>query len=86
MLDRDLDLSADAKAIEPHAIAFTQMMFSHARFEREVRTLQDVKLKNGQGLMVQAVISGGPEIRFVLPLFDFKKAYEGSPSDPKLFE
>jgi invasion protein IalB len=44
------------------------------------------ELKNGQGLMVQAVISGGPEIRFVLPLLDFKKAYEGSPSDPKLFE
>jgi invasion protein IalB len=44
------------------------------------------ELTNGQGLMVQAVISGGPEIRFVLPLLDFKKAYEGSPSDPKLFE
>jgi invasion protein IalB len=44
------------------------------------------ELKNGQGLMVQAVISGGAEIRFLLPLLDFKKAYEGSPSDPKLFE
>jgi hypothetical protein len=31
----------DAEEISPHAIAFAQMMFSHAAFEREVRSLQD---------------------------------------------
>jgi invasion protein IalB len=44
------------------------------------------ELKNGRGLMVQAVIGEGPEIKFVLPLADFGKAHKGPPSDPKLFE
>jgi hypothetical protein len=35
----------DAEEIAPHAIAFAQMMFAHAAFEREVRSLQDALTK-----------------------------------------
>ena len=40
MLDPDDQLFPDARHIERHAIAFAQMMFAHAAFEREVRDLQ----------------------------------------------
>jgi invasion protein IalB len=44
------------------------------------------KLKKGQGLVVQGINSQGQPISLVLPLSDFAKAYEGPPTDPKIFE
>ncbi len=44
------------------------------------------KMKKGQDLIVQAINSTGQPISLVLPLADFAKAYEGPPTDPKVFE
>ena len=44
------------------------------------------KMKKGQGLAIQAINSTGQPISLVLPLADFAKAYEGPPTDPKVFE
>jgi invasion protein IalB len=44
------------------------------------------KLKKGQGLAVQGMNSNGQVITLVLPLNDFGKAYDGPPTDPKVFE
>jgi invasion protein IalB len=44
------------------------------------------KLKKGQGLVVQGINSQGQAISLVLPLADFGKAYDGPPTDPKVFE
>jgi hypothetical protein len=43
-------------------------------------------MKKGQGLIVQAINSTGQPISLVLPLADFAKAYDGPPTDPKVFE
>jgi invasion protein IalB len=44
------------------------------------------KMKKGRGLIVQAINSTGQPISLVLPLKDFAKAYDGPPTDPKVFE
>jgi invasion protein IalB len=44
------------------------------------------KMKKGQALAVQAINSTGQPISLVLPLGDFGKAYDGPPTDPKVFE
>jgi invasion protein IalB len=44
------------------------------------------KLKGGQVLTIQAINLAGAAISFPLPLTDFKKANEGAPTDPKVFE
>nr|WP_284701294.1 invasion associated locus B family protein [Rhodoplanes tepidamans] len=44
------------------------------------------KLKAGQMLTIQAINLAGAAISFPLPLTDFKKANEGPPTDPKVFE
>jgi len=44
------------------------------------------KMKKGQGLVIQAINSTGQPISLVLPLADFAKAYDGAPTDPKVFE
>jgi invasion protein IalB len=44
------------------------------------------KLKKGQGLVIQAINATGQPISLVMPLNDFAKAYEGPPTDPKVFE
>src|SRR5262249_27922311 len=44
------------------------------------------KLKKGQGLVVQGINGQGQAISLVLPLGDFAKAYDGPPTDPKVFE
>jgi hypothetical protein len=45
-----------------------------------------LKLKKGQGLVVQGINGAGQPISLVLPLGDFAKAYDGAPTDPKVFE
>jgi len=44
------------------------------------------RLKKGQQLAVQAINSNGQPISLNLPLNDFAKAYDGPPTDPKVFE
>jgi invasion protein IalB len=44
------------------------------------------KMKKGQGLVIQAINATGQPISLVMPLGDFAKAYEGPPTDPKVFE
>ena len=44
------------------------------------------KLKKGQGLVIQGINGAGQPISLVVPLGDFGKAYEGPPTDPKVFE
>src|SRR5581483_10205491 len=44
------------------------------------------KMKSGQGLVVQAFNTTGQPLSLVLPLTDFAKAYDGPPTDPKVFE
>jgi invasion protein IalB len=44
------------------------------------------KMKKGQGLVIQAINSTGQPISLVMPLADFAKAYDGPPTDPKVFE
>ncbi len=44
------------------------------------------KLKKGQGLVIQGINGAGQPISLVVPLSDFAKAYDGAPTDPKVFE
>ena len=44
------------------------------------------KMKKGQMLTVQAINMQGTPISLPLPLDDFAKAYDGPPTDPKVFE
>jgi invasion protein IalB len=44
------------------------------------------KMKKGQGLVIQAINATGQPISMVMPLGDFSKAYDGPPTDPKVFE
>jgi invasion protein IalB len=44
------------------------------------------KMKKGQGLVIQAINTTGQPISLVMPLTDFAKAYDGPPTDPKVFE
>jgi invasion protein IalB len=43
-------------------------------------------MKKGQNLVVQAINSNGAPLTLPLPLGDFAKAYDGPPTDPKVFE
>jgi invasion protein IalB len=44
------------------------------------------KMKKGQHMFVQAINSTAQPISLPLPLGDFAKAYDGPPTDPKVFE
>lgn len=43
-------------------------------------------MKKGQGLVIQAMNSTGQPISLAMPLTDFANAYDGPPTDPKVFE
>ena len=43
-------------------------------------------LKKGQNLIIQAINANGQPLTLPLPLSDFGKAYDGPPTDPKVFE
>jgi invasion protein IalB len=43
-------------------------------------------LKKGQNLVIQGINGAGQAISLLLPLSDFAKAYDGPPTDPKVFE
>ena len=66
----------------PYVICFTNGCMA----DYEATTDMINKMKKGQGLVVQAINSTGQPISLVLPLTDFAKAYDGPPTDPKVFE
>ncbi len=66
----------------PYVICFTNGCMSDYEANGELVN----KLKKGQGLVVQAINATGQPISLVLPLADFAKAYDGPPTDPKVFE
>ena len=66
----------------PYVICFTNGCM--ADYEANAEMID--KMKKGQGLVVQAINAGGQPISLVLPLTDFAKAYDGPPTDPKVFE
>ena len=66
----------------PYVICFTNGCMA----DYEATTDMINKMKKGQGLVVQAINSTGQPISLVLPLADFAKAYDGPPTDPKVFE
>jgi len=43
-------------------------------------------MKKGQNLVIQAINSNGAPLTLPLPLAEFAKAYDGPPTDPKVFE
>lgn len=66
----------------PYVICFTNGCM--ADYEANADLIN--RLKKGQQLAVQAINSNGQPISLNLPLSDFAKAYDGPPTDPKVFE
>jgi invasion protein IalB len=66
----------------PYVICFTNGCMADYDASADLIT----KMKKGQGLVIQAINSTGQPISLVLPLADFGKAYDGPPTDPKVFE
>jgi len=66
----------------PYVICFTNGCM--ADYEADAQMIE--KMKKGHGLVVQAINASGQPISVVLPLTDFAKAYDGPPTDPKVFE
>jgi invasion protein IalB len=66
----------------PYVICFTNGCM--ADYEANAELIG--KLKKGQGLVIQGINASGQPISMVMPLGDFAKAYDGPPTDPKVFE
>jgi len=66
----------------PYVICFTNGCM--ADYEATAQMVD--QMKKGHGLVVQAINANGQPISLVLPLADFGKAYDGPPTDPKVFE
>jgi len=66
----------------PYVICFTNGCMA----DYEANADMIGKMKKGQGLTIQAINSTGQPISLGMPLTDFAKAYDGPPTDPKVFE
>jgi len=66
----------------PYVICFNNGCM--ADYEASVELINN--MKKGQGLVIQGINGAGQAISLVLPLTDFSKAYDGPPTDPKVFE
>jgi len=77
-----LIIDQNQPATAPYVICFTNGCMA----DYEATPDMIGKMKKGQGLVVQAINSTGQPISLVLPLGDFAKAYDGPPTDPKVFE
>ena len=66
----------------PYVICFTNGCMSD--YEASADLIG--KLKKGQVLTVQAINANSQPISLQLPLQEFAKAYDGPPTDPKVFE
>jgi invasion protein IalB len=66
----------------PYVICFTNGCMA----DYEANADMIAKLKKGQDLILQAINATGQPLSVVMPLSDFAKAYDGPPTDPKIFE
>jgi invasion protein IalB len=69
-------------AQSPYVICFQNGCMS----DYEVTPELLANMKKGQNLIVQAINSNGAPLTLPLPLAEFAKAYDGPPTDPKVFE
>jgi invasion protein IalB len=69
-------------AQSPYVICFQNGCMS----DYEVTPDLIANMKKGQNLVVQAINSNGAPLTLPLPLAEFAKAYDGPPTDPKVFE
>jgi len=76
ILDQNQPLTA------PYVICFSNGCMA----DYEANADMIAKMKKAQALVVQAINSTGQPISLGLPLADFAKAYDGPPTDPKIFE
>jgi invasion protein IalB len=75
-------VDSNPPAQSPYVICFQNGCMS----DYEVTPELLANLKKGQNLVVQAINSNGAPLTLPLPLADFAKAYDGPPTDPKVFE
>ena len=75
-------VDANAPAQSPYVICFANGCMSDYDVTPELLA----NLKKGQNLIVQAINSNGAPLTLPLPLGEFAKAYDGPPTDPKVFE
>lgn len=75
-------VDTNAPAQSPYVICFQNGCMSDYDVTPELLT----NLKKGQNLIVQAINSNGAPLTLPLPLQEFAKAYDGPPTDPKVFE
>ncbi len=75
-------VDANAPAQSPYVICFANGCMSDYDVTPELLA----SMKKGQNLVVQAINSNGAPLTLPLPLAEFAKAYDGPPTDPKVFE
>jgi len=66
----------------PYVICFTNGCMADYEATPDLIT----KMKKGQGLIVQGINGAGQPITLGMPLSDFASAFDGPPTDPKVFE
>ena len=77
-----LIIDQNQPATAPYAICFPVGCMA----DYEVTADMIAQMKKGHMLTVQAINMQGTAISLPLPLDDFAKAYDGPPTDPKVFE
>jgi len=75
-------VDANPPAQSPYVICFQNGCMSDYDVTAELLA----SMKKGQNLVVQAINSNGAPLTLPLPLAEFAKAYDGPPTDPKVFE
>ena len=75
-------VDANAPQQSPYVICFANGCMSDYEATPEMLA----SMKKGQNLVVQAINSNGAPLTLPLPLAEFAKAYDGPPTDPKVFE
>jgi len=75
-------VDANAPMQSPYVICFANGCMSDYDVTPELLA----NMKKGQNLVVQAINSNGAPLTLPLPLAEFAKAYDGPPTDPKVFE
>jgi len=75
-------VDSNPPAQSPYVICFQNGCMSDYEATPELLA----NMKKGQNLVVQAINSNGAPLTLPLPLADFAKAYDGPPTDPKVFE
>jgi invasion protein IalB len=75
-------IDQDAPSTAPYFMCFPNGCMA----DYEANADMVARLKKGKSLTVQAINMQGQPISLPLPLSDFAKAYDGAPTDPKVFE